>query len=80
MAIGIGLLLLGAWLALAWWRRRDLPRTRWFLWLTVAAAMRRPACGSAWSWCWRLADLRHRDVLDLLPAVFESVASPSTSR
>ena len=25
------LILLGLWLAWAWWRRRDIPRTRWFL-------------------------------------------------
>jgi len=25
------LFLLAAWFALAWWRRRDLPRSRWFL-------------------------------------------------
>jgi cytochrome bd ubiquinol oxidase subunit I len=31
VAIGFGLLALSAWLALAWWRRRDLPRSRWFL-------------------------------------------------
>ncbi|MEU6036995.1 cytochrome ubiquinol oxidase subunit I [Actinomadura sp. NPDC047616] len=35
VAIGFALLLLGIWLAIVWWRRRDLPRTRWFLWLTV---------------------------------------------
>jgi cytochrome d ubiquinol oxidase subunit I len=31
--VGVGSLLLGlvAWLALAWWRRRDLPTSRWFL-------------------------------------------------
>ncbi len=31
--VTMGFLLLGlvAWLALAWWRRRDLPRSRWFL-------------------------------------------------
>ena len=31
--VGIGslLLLLGAWLAFSWWRRRELPRTIWFL-------------------------------------------------
>jgi cytochrome d ubiquinol oxidase subunit I len=28
---GLALLGLGAWFALAWWRRRDLPRSRWFL-------------------------------------------------
>ncbi|MEV0398610.1 cytochrome ubiquinol oxidase subunit I [Actinoallomurus sp. NPDC050550] len=31
VAIGFGLVLLGAWLAFTWWRRRDLPRSRWFL-------------------------------------------------
>ncbi|GLW63690.1 cytochrome ubiquinol oxidase subunit I [Actinomadura rubrobrunea] len=35
VAIGLGLLLLGLWLGLTWWRRRDLPRSRWFLRLTV---------------------------------------------
>lgn len=29
--IGFALLGLGAWLALTWWRRRDLPASRWFL-------------------------------------------------
>lgn len=31
VGIGSALLLLGAWLAFSWWRRRDLPRTVWFL-------------------------------------------------
>jgi cytochrome d ubiquinol oxidase subunit I len=31
VASGLALLGLGAWFALAWWRRRDLPRSRWFL-------------------------------------------------
>ena len=31
VGIGFGLLALGAWFAVAWWRRRDLPRSRWFL-------------------------------------------------
>jgi len=31
VAIGFGLLGLGAWLAWTWWRRRDFPGTRWFL-------------------------------------------------
>ncbi|MBX6766493.1 MAG: cytochrome ubiquinol oxidase subunit I, partial [Actinomadura rubrobrunea] len=35
VAIGLGLLLLGLWLGLAWWRRRHLPRSPWFLRLTV---------------------------------------------
>jgi cytochrome d ubiquinol oxidase subunit I len=30
IALGTGLLLLAVWAALAWWRRRDLPRSRWF--------------------------------------------------
>ena len=31
--VGIGFALIGlvAWFAFAWWRRRDLPRSRWFL-------------------------------------------------
>ena len=31
--VGLGFALLGlaAWMGLAWWRRRDLPRSRWFL-------------------------------------------------
>jgi cytochrome d ubiquinol oxidase subunit I len=31
VGVGSALLLLGAWLAFAWWRRRDIPRTPWFL-------------------------------------------------
>jgi cytochrome d ubiquinol oxidase subunit I len=31
VAIGFGLLALGAWLAWSWWRRRDAPRSAWFL-------------------------------------------------
>jgi cytochrome d ubiquinol oxidase subunit I len=31
VGIGFGLLALAAWLAWAWWRRRDVPRTPWFL-------------------------------------------------
>jgi cytochrome bd ubiquinol oxidase subunit I len=31
VGIGFGLLLLGAWLALAWWRTRSMPRSVWFL-------------------------------------------------
>ncbi len=31
VGVGIALLLLGLWFALAWWRRRELPRSRWFL-------------------------------------------------
>ncbi len=41
--VGIGsvLLLLALWYAWAWWRRRDLPRSRWFL---IAAAGSGAAC------------------------------------
>ncbi|MGC9665299.1 cytochrome ubiquinol oxidase subunit I [Planosporangium sp. 12N6] len=39
VGIGFGLLLLGLWLLLSWWRRRDLPRTRWFLWLAALAGI-----------------------------------------
>ncbi|TDD94261.1 cytochrome ubiquinol oxidase subunit I [Actinomadura rubrisoli] len=31
VGLGFAMLALGAWLGLAWWRRRDLPRTPWFL-------------------------------------------------
>jgi cytochrome d ubiquinol oxidase subunit I len=31
VGIGFGLLALAAWLLIAWWRRRDIPRTPWFL-------------------------------------------------
>jgi cytochrome bd ubiquinol oxidase subunit I len=31
VGIGTGLLALGAWFAWAWWRRRDIPNTPWFL-------------------------------------------------
>ncbi len=31
VGIGTALLALGAWLAFVWWRRRDIPRTPWFL-------------------------------------------------
>jgi cytochrome d ubiquinol oxidase subunit I len=31
VGIGSALLLLGAWLAFAWWRKREIPRTPWFL-------------------------------------------------
>jgi cytochrome d ubiquinol oxidase subunit I len=31
VGIGTALLALGLWLAFAWWRRRDIPRTPWFL-------------------------------------------------
>jgi cytochrome d ubiquinol oxidase subunit I len=31
VGIGTGLVALGAWFGIAWWRKRDIPRTRWFL-------------------------------------------------
>jgi cytochrome d ubiquinol oxidase subunit I len=31
VGIGSALLLLGAWLGFAWWRKRDIPETKWFL-------------------------------------------------
>jgi cytochrome d ubiquinol oxidase subunit I len=31
VGIGSALLLLGIWLAFSWWKRRDIPRTPWFL-------------------------------------------------
>jgi cytochrome d ubiquinol oxidase subunit I len=31
VGIGTGLLALGAWFAWAWWKRRDIPKTPWFL-------------------------------------------------
>ncbi|NES27903.1 cytochrome ubiquinol oxidase subunit I [Micromonospora terminaliae] len=39
--VGIGTALLGlsAWYALAWWRRRDLPRSRWFLRATTVSGV-----------------------------------------
>jgi cytochrome d ubiquinol oxidase subunit I len=40
VGIGFALVALGAWCAAAWWRRRDLPRSRWFL---RAAALAGPA-------------------------------------
>jgi cytochrome d ubiquinol oxidase subunit I len=39
--VGICTLLigLGAWLGIAWWRRRDIPRSRWFLRATAASGV-----------------------------------------
>jgi cytochrome bd ubiquinol oxidase subunit I len=48
VGIGTGLLLLGLWLAWSWWKRRDIPRTPWFLRIvavTGAAAIMALWCG-----------------------------------
>jgi cytochrome d ubiquinol oxidase subunit I len=48
VGIGSALLLLGLWLAWSWWRRRDIPRTPWFLrvvGLSGAAAILALWCG-----------------------------------
>ncbi|MEU4482773.1 cytochrome ubiquinol oxidase subunit I [Micromonospora sp. NPDC023966] len=39
VGIGSALLALSAWYALAWWRRRDLPRSRWFLRATTVSGL-----------------------------------------
>jgi cytochrome d ubiquinol oxidase subunit I len=31
VGVGSGLILLGLWYGIAWWRRRDIPATKWFL-------------------------------------------------
>jgi cytochrome d ubiquinol oxidase subunit I len=36
--VGSLLILLGIWFGFAWWRRRDIPRTKWFLRAVVLAA------------------------------------------
>jgi cytochrome d ubiquinol oxidase subunit I len=37
VGIGTGLFLLAVWFAISWWRRRDLPATRWFLRISAIA-------------------------------------------
>jgi cytochrome bd ubiquinol oxidase subunit I len=39
VGIGSALLLLGLWLAWAWWRRREIPRTPWFLRAVAASGV-----------------------------------------
>jgi len=36
--VGSALILLGIWFGIAWWRRRDIPATKWFLRAVVVAA------------------------------------------
>jgi cytochrome d ubiquinol oxidase subunit I len=49
VAIGVGLLLLGVWLLIAWLRRRDLPRSPWFLrFAAVAGAAAVVAVEAGW--------------------------------
>ncbi len=48
VGIGTALLALGAWVAVVWWKRRDIPRTPWFLRivaLTGAASILALWCG-----------------------------------
>jgi cytochrome bd ubiquinol oxidase subunit I len=48
VGIGTALIGLGAWLGFTWWRRRDLPRSKWFLRasaLSGAAAILAMECG-----------------------------------
>jgi cytochrome bd ubiquinol oxidase subunit I len=42
VAIGFGLLALGAWFAIAWWRRREPPTSRWFHRAAVVAGFAAP--------------------------------------
>jgi cytochrome d ubiquinol oxidase subunit I len=42
VGIGTGLLLLSAWFAFAWWRKRDLPHSRWFFRAAVGAGFATP--------------------------------------
>ncbi len=39
VGIGTGLFLLSAWFAITWWRKRDLPRTPWFLRLAAGSGV-----------------------------------------
>jgi cytochrome d ubiquinol oxidase subunit I len=39
VGVGTALLALSAWYALTWWRRRDLPQSRWFLRATAASGV-----------------------------------------
>lgn len=48
VGIGFGLLLLGAWLALAWWRTRVIPPSIWFLRATAERRGGGGGDGSGW--------------------------------
>ncbi|HSY14836.1 MAG TPA: cytochrome ubiquinol oxidase subunit I [Jatrophihabitantaceae bacterium] len=39
VGLGFGLLLLGGWLGWSWWRRRDMPRSVWFLRAVAASGV-----------------------------------------
>ena len=39
VGIGSALIALGAWLGIAWWRKRDMPKTRWFLRATAVSGL-----------------------------------------
>ena len=54
VAIGFGLFGLSAWLALSWWRRRDIPRSRWFL---VGAVLAGPAAAIALEAGWIVTEV-----------------------
>ncbi len=43
VGIGFAMLALGAWFAIAWWRKRDLPATPWFLRAAALSGRRRRA-------------------------------------
>jgi len=54
VALGFAFVLLGAWLAVVWWRRRELPGTRWFL---VAAAAAGPGAVLAMEAGWVVTEV-----------------------
>ncbi len=39
VGIGSGLLVLGVWFAVVWWKRRDIPKTPWFLRVVAASGI-----------------------------------------